>query len=139
MKILEKHWEKFRLNELSIYQNKFFIVALREIQKTPFSLILSVKKEIYRHSELTKEEFKSFQEAIIFIEDFCYNTIGASKVNFISLMMVDPILHYHIFPRFNNSINLNGIDLEDVYYPKPVDLLDKHFIDLNIINEYFQE
>lgn len=138
MSVLKKHWDKFRLDELCLYQNEFFVVALREIQKTPFSLILSAKKEIYRHSELTVEEFKLFQEAIVYVEDFCYTMVGATKINFVSLMMVDPILHYHIFPRFKDGIQVNGHDLVDIYYPKPVDILDHHRIELKIIKQYFQ-
>ena len=44
-------------------------------------------------------------------------------------MMIDSVVHFHVFPRFRNGFCFDKYVLEDKYFPKPVDLTDGFSLD----------
>lgn len=129
---------KYELDKYNLFENDSWIVSLRPQQKTPFSMLLSLKKDKFQLRDLDAQETNELQECFTFIEKLCYDTLGADKLNYLCLMMIDSIIHYHVFPRFKNELVLNHLRLKDVYFPKPVELLDDHSIDIDPIFNYLK-
>ena len=78
-------------------------------------------------------KIKTKEKAYDFIETLSYEKLGASKVNYLCLMMIDSIIHYHVFPRFSKELIIENDILKDEYFPKPVDLLDGWHMNIEII------
>ena len=121
--------QKYNISKLKIFENNNWIVSLRPEQKTPFSLLLTIKSDKNKLRSLNKPEMIDLIDSYDFIENFAYDKLGAIKVNYLCLMMLDSIVHYHVFPRFSKElINENDV-LIDEYFPKPVDLTDGFSLD----------
>ena len=43
----------------------------------------------------------------------CREKYGALKFNYIIMMMKDPFVHYHAFPRYDKNINMFGKEWKD--------------------------
>ena len=44
------------------------------------------------------------------------------RINYLMLMMVDPHVHFHIFPRYRGARSIAGLELADHGWPGPPDL-----------------
>ena len=115
---------KYGLEKNMLFENSNWVVSLRPEQKTPFSLIISIKSDVYKISDLTKKQNLELFECYSFIEDLAFNKLNANNINYLCLMMIDSIVHFHVFPRFRNGFSFDKYVLEDKYFPKPVDLTD---------------
>jgi len=121
--------QKYNVSKLKIFENNNWIVSLRPEQKTPFSLLLTIKSDKNNLRSLNEREMIDLIDSYDFIENFAYDKLGAIKVNYLCLMMLDSIVHYHVFPRFNKELIIENDVLIDKYFPKPVDLTDGFSLD----------
>lgn len=46
-------------------------------------------------------------------EEICMEKFGAIKFNYMIMMMKDPFVHYHAFPRYDTKIDLFDLEWED--------------------------
>ena len=129
--------QKYNISKLKIFENNNWIVSLRPEQKTPFSLLLTIKSDKNELRSLNESEMIDLIDSYDFIENFAYDKLGAIKVNYICLMMIDSIVHYHVFPRFSEELIIENDVLKDEYFPKPVNLLDGKNLNLKLMKEYF--
>jgi len=53
------------------------------------------------------------------IETILKQKFNYSKMNYLTLMMVDPIVHTHIIPRYENDLIFNGEQFTDHNWPLP--------------------
>lgn len=130
---------KYKLNDYKLFENDNWIVSLRPEQKTPFSMIISIKSNIFQMRDLNSSQILELQETYKFIENISYDNLKANKVNFLCLMMVDSIVHFHVFPRFESVFNYKNIKLVDKYFPKPVDLTDGYSLNTDTIDNILKE
>ena len=89
--------------------------------------------------DLNSSQILELQETYKFIENISYDNLKANKVNFLCLMMVDSIVHFHVFPRFESVFNYKNIKLVDKYFPKPVDLTDGYSLNTDTIDNILKE
>ena len=129
--------QKYNISKLKIYENNNWIVSLRPEQKTPFSLLLTIKSDKNELRSLNESEMIDLIDSYDFIENLAYDKLGAIKVNYICLMMLDSIVHYHVFPRFSEELIIENDVLIDEYFPKPVNLLDGKNLNLKLMKKYF--
>ncbi len=59
------------------------------------------------------EEGAEFSKVINWYEELCREKFGAIKFNYIIMMMKDPFVHYHAFPRYDKLIKLFDMDWKD--------------------------
>jgi diadenosine tetraphosphate (Ap4A) HIT family hydrolase len=130
-------YQKYKIANLKIFENNNWIISLRPEQKTPFSFLLTIKSDKNELRSLNELEMIDLIESYNFIETFSYDKLGAVKVNYLCLMMLDSIVHYHVFPRFNKELIIENHVLIDEYYPKPVNLLDGKNLNLSVMKKYF--
>ena len=137
-KTYKEFHQKYNMSKLKIFENNNWIVSLRPEQKTPFSLLLAIKSDKNELRSLNESEMIDLIDAYDFIENFAYDKLGAIKVNYICLMMIDSIVHYHVFPRFSEELIIKNDVLVDEYFPKPVNLLDGKNLNLKLMKKYFK-
>ena len=63
--------------------------------------------------DILPEESAEFPKVIKWYEELCIKKFGAIKFNYIIMMMHDPFVHYHAFPRYDKKIHLFGLEWED--------------------------
>lgn len=108
---------KFEVDRFIIKEYNFWIWSLRKNQSTIGSCILFPKRECYRLSELTKEELTEMKLIYSEIENTLYKVFQYTNINYLTLMMVDPIVHTHILPRYKKALTYRGSVYGDDNYP----------------------
>lgn len=109
--------DKFKIQELKIYETNYWIWSLRPHQVTLGSGILSLKRECPTFSELKSEEFTDLNNIIKVIEKTLKQSFGYDIMNYLMLMMVDKQVHYHVVPRYKNEIEFLGQSWKDKSWP----------------------
>lgn len=105
--------KKFKPNELCIKEFKYWIVCVRQKQTTLGDVVILLKRETKNVSGMLPEESAEFPLVVKWYEELCKEKFGAIKFNYMIMMMKDPFVHYHAFPRYDKEINLFGIDWKD--------------------------
>ena len=95
-----------------------WILALRPNQLTYCSVMLFADSNAESFSKLDKNSLNDLGNILADIELKIRFVSQPIKFNVYSLMLVDPHVHFHIFPRFEDQ-HL------DTYWPLPVDLNGK--------------
>lgn len=121
MTVLKDFQEKFKVNEYKIYETEHWAWSLRPHQATIGAGILSLKRECATLGELEQEEFSDLNNIIKVIESTLKNIYNYDVINYLMLMMMDKQVHYHIFPRYENSVKfLNEIWKDENWPAVPV-------------------
>ena len=105
--------KKFRPEELCVKEFKYWIICVRQKQVTLGDVVILLKRETRNVSDMTIEEASEFPEVIKWYENICREKLGAIKFNYIIMMMHDPFVHYHAFPRYDKNVELFDIEWED--------------------------
>ena len=107
--------KKFRPEELCIKEFKYWLVCVRQKQPTLGDVVILLKRKTENVSGMLPEEGAEFPKVIKWYEELCREKFGAIKFNYMIMMMHDPFVHYHAFPRYDKykKINLFDIDWED--------------------------
>lgn len=104
--------KKFRPEELCIKEFKYWIVCVRQKQTTLGDVVILLKRETENVSGMLPEEGAEFPKVINWYEKLCREKFGAIKFNYM-IMMKDPFVHYHAFPRYDKLIKLFDMDWKD--------------------------
>ena len=121
--MIEEFRKKFMLDQLALYENKSWIVSVRPIQITVGSLVISAKGNVDSLSKMDIGEGTSFFECCRFGENLLKKTFKPIKFNYLALMLVDPLVHFHLIPRYDRSIEFGKNNYSDDAWPKPIDIL----------------
>jgi len=97
-------------------------LLLRPAQPTIGSLILVSKENIHQYSGISKEAILEQQIIISEIEHTLKKRFDYSKINYLMLMMVDPIVHFHVIPRYEQVVEFCNEEFSDEYWPNPPNL-----------------
>lgn len=108
---------KFGYPNTLIKQYKHWTVLLREEQVTLGSLVLCSKSEATEFSALSTEEFIEMGIAISDIERVLKTAFDYDKINYLMLMMIDPNVHFHVFPRYAEVRSACGFHMIDQGWP----------------------
>ena len=122
--------KKFAYPEMLIKEYNNWYLLLRADQVTIGSLVLICKDEVGAYSDISVDSNKEFYSIIQEIENSLKRLFNYSKINYLMLMMVDNIVHYHIIPRYENDIELFNVNYKDSCWPNPPDLSKK--LNLNL-------
>ena len=122
--------QKFGYPESLIKELEHWVILLRPKQVTVGSLVLACKDKNARSiGQLSPSASKEFYIACQEIENILGRSLSPDKINYLALMMVDPHVHFHVIPRYENSRELNGKNFKDTSWPKPPNL--QNLINLN--------
>lgn len=99
-----------------------WVVLLRPAQVTAGSLILAAKSDATAFGDLPHGAFIELGMVVANIEVALRRAVAYERINYLMLMMVDPNVHFHVFPRYSGSRSLAGVDIADAGWPGPPDL-----------------
>lgn len=117
--------KKFRPEELCIKEFEHWIVCVRQKQVTLGDAVILLKRQTETVGNLLPEESNEFSKVVTWYEKTCKEKFGAIKFNYIIMMMHDPFVHYHAFPRYDKTVNLFETEWEDRNTLNNFSLVDK--------------
>ena len=122
--------KKFKFVDLTIKEFDHWILTLRDQQVTLGSLVLISKNKKIAYSELSSIENEEALKIISWVEEILKKIFKYDKINYLALMMVDPIFHYHIIPRYSEIKTFLNYDFKDYGYPNTPELAKTNDITL---------
>ena len=114
--------QKFGYPNSFIFGDKYWSVLLRPSQVTIGSLVLISNSKDTSLGELSEAQIKTFPDICKICEQILRKELGAIKFNYLALMMVDPIVHFHLIPRYKKDISFEGELYADPFWPGPTDI-----------------
>ncbi|MCL6740338.1 HIT family protein [Sphingomonas sp. RB56-2] len=99
-----------------------WVVLLRPAQVTLGSLVLAAKGEATAFGDLPSGAHAELAAITGQIEATLKAEIQYERINYLMLMMVDPQVHFHVFPRYEGSRSIEAATVEDCGWPGPPDL-----------------
>ena len=118
----EQFRAKFRLGELTLHTGRHWVVSVRPAQPVPGSVVVSTTHGALSFAEAPPASGEELLELLGAIETTARSDLGAARINVLCLMMVDPLLHFHVLPRFQHPVELGGRTWTDTGWPGPPEL-----------------
>ena len=139
--LIEDFRKDFQLDDLAVLETDHWVWSVRPDQITLGSSVLSLKREALSFSDCTSAELLDLGDMCRMLEYGLYTAFGYHKINYLMLMMRDPVVHFHVFPRYNASPSFIERDWPDVSWPKPVDIFSPQgsFEECKHICNYLQQ
>ena len=119
---------KFGYPDSLIRDYEHWAVLLRPAQVTLGSLILAAKSDATAFGQLPAAAHAQLAAVTSELEATLRREVNFEKINYLMLMMVDPHVHFHVFPRYAGSRAIGEIRISDGSWPGPPDLKSSHDI-----------
>ncbi len=119
---LEQTRTSFHYPDTLIKRYKHWLLLLRPKQVTVGSLVLVCDEEVTQFSQVSEPAAREYPLIVKDIETVLAKRFSYSKINYLMLMMVDPAVHFHIIPRYENGVEFLGQYFEDKDWPGPPNL-----------------
>ncbi len=114
--------EKFGWPATLVCEFDHWVALARPAQPTLGSLVLAAKSDVTAFGDLPAEAHAELKQATAAIEGALTRAVGFDRLNYLMLMMVDPHVHFHVIPRYEDTREWNGREFVDVGWPKVPDL-----------------
>ena len=114
--------EKFGYPATLVREFERWMVLLRPAQVTFGSLVLAAKSDATAFGQLPAAAFAELAEVVATIEEGLAGACSYERINYLMLMMVDPHVHFHVFPRYSDGRQWRELMLPDKGWPGPPDL-----------------
>lgn len=98
---------------------KHWVILLRPAQVTLGSLVLASKSEATAYGQLSREAFSEQADAVMRIEAGLRKFCQYDRINYLMLMMVDPNVHFHVIPRYEQRRSWRVREFPDAGWPGP--------------------
>ena len=135
-------FEKFGGNKNLIKEYNHWCILLRVDQVTLGSLVLLAKDKATSFSELSSDSFQEYETVIKEIENKLGKIFQYDKINYCMFMMVDPNVHFHVFPRYGVDKEFGSFIFKDYGWPgmpKVLEVNDVSHECFNSLKEYLRE
>lgn len=113
---------KFGWPQTLVREFDHWVVLARPAQPTLGSLVLASKSDATAFGDLPADAHAELKAATSAIEAALARTVGYERLNYLMLMMVDPHVHFHVIPRYQDPRDWSGREFVDVGWPKVPDL-----------------
>lgn len=114
--------EKFGYPGSVVWQGGHWAVLLRPQQVTLGALVLCVLADTRSYSGLSASAAAEHGHALQLVEKALQRFRTYDKLNFLTLMMVEPHLHSHVLPRYATPQSYGGQVFQDAGWPTLPDL-----------------
>lgn len=121
--------EKFNVNKYLIMESDHWRLSLRPFQATLGSAILSLDRPCENFADITTGESADLKEIVSYTEKRIKLAFSYDKINYLMLMMIDPHLHFHVIPRYSQTIKFADNNWVDETWPAAPDLGGKSLND----------
>jgi diadenosine tetraphosphate (Ap4A) HIT family hydrolase len=113
---------KFGYPDTLVREYDHWVVLLRPAQVTLGSLVLAAKSDATAFGQLPPGAHTELATVTKEVEATLAKEVGYQRINYLMLMMVDPHVHFHIFPRYEGSRSFEDAEIEDRGWPGQPDL-----------------
>ena len=113
---------QFELDRLTVVETEHWIWSIRPDQVTLGSSIISLRREVCAFAACTQAEFQDLKVICESMESSLKAEFKYDKINYLMLMMRDPLVHFHVFPRYSAQPSFAGSAWPDANWPKPPDI-----------------
>jgi diadenosine tetraphosphate (Ap4A) HIT family hydrolase len=124
--------KKFGYPQTLIKEFKKWVIVLRPQQVTLGSLILICQDDAKAFSDISPEAFSELPQVIKEIESSLSKAFSYKKINYLMLMMVDPDVHFHVIPRYEETKSFSQHDFFDHGWPGTPDLKNPNKTDSSL-------
>jgi diadenosine tetraphosphate (Ap4A) HIT family hydrolase len=111
--------ETFRLDELTVHAEQGWALSVRPGQLTLGAMVVSSEAGHLDFGDLDAETAVGMADAFALAERLAKEVLGAVRVNLVCLMMKDPVVHFHVVPRYDGPVERYGRTWEDGDWPGP--------------------
>ena len=126
--------EKFGFPESLLKEYGHWVLLVRPAQVTAGSLVLAAKSYSTAFGALPPEALGELATIIPDVEAHLASAVNYEKLNYLMLMMVDPHVHFHIFPRYQGDRSVAGMVFNDSGWPGQPDLKSAVQLDSNALS-----
>jgi diadenosine tetraphosphate (Ap4A) HIT family hydrolase len=110
--------------KLLVLETARWLFSVRKQQVTLGSGVLLSKSRAAGFEVLTEEDFVDLRRAMGCVAGMYERSFRPAKINYLALMMVDPIVHLHVIPRYAEPRSLLGRVYEDLAWPMPPNMME---------------
>jgi diadenosine tetraphosphate (Ap4A) HIT family hydrolase len=114
--------EKFGYPATLVREFEQWVVLLRPSQVTLGSLVLAAKSDATAFGALPRAAYTELANVTARVETMLSDAIGYDRINYLMLMMVDPHVHFHVFPRYEGARSFESVTIGDAGWPGPPEL-----------------
>lgn len=115
---------KFGYPDSLIHESEHWALMVRPAQVTLGSLVLCARSDVRAYGDLPTEAFADQKRIIVYCESLLRSFSNFDRINYLMLMMVDPQVHFHVFPRYAEARIFAAEAWSDRGWPGPPDLAD---------------
>ncbi|MEQ9425394.1 MAG: HIT family protein [Cyclobacteriaceae bacterium] len=133
--MLSETLKKFGHPNSLIKEYEHWYLLLRPDQVTLGSMVIISKSDSTSFSDLSSEAYADLKYVTTDIEVKLRKYLDFEKINYKMLMMVDPEVHFHVFPRYSKVIKFMDRGLSDPQYPGLADITKPKEFDEEEIEE----
>jgi diadenosine tetraphosphate (Ap4A) HIT family hydrolase len=120
---------KFGYPDTLVGEFDHWMVLLRPSQVTAGSLVIAAKSGATAFAQLEPAAFAELGAVVTEVEATLKRAVDYARINYLMLMMVDPHVHFHVFPRYEGSRSLGHLTIADLAWPGPPDLTNSVALD----------
>ena len=110
---------KFGYPQTLIAETRDWLVLLRPQQVTLGSLVLLCREPVTAFGDVSPGALECLHPVLKRTERMLQDMVSYQKINYLMLMMVDPDVHFHVFPRYEGMREYHGQTLADAGWPGP--------------------
>jgi diadenosine tetraphosphate (Ap4A) HIT family hydrolase len=114
--------KKFGYPDTLVKRYEHWLLLVRPAQPTLGSLVLLCTDDAHRFGDISTEAVTELKRATADLETALSGLFEYDKVNYLMLMMVDPDVHFHVLPRYEQDRSYGGIEFSDSAWPGPPDI-----------------
>lgn len=115
--MLTETLEKFQYPQSLIKSYAHWHLLLRPEQTTLGSLVLICKEDVGEYSQVSAAAITEQGQIVREIETILKDCFSFDKINYLMLMMVDPAVHFHVIPRYQDAADFDGQSYADKGWP----------------------
>lgn len=112
---------------------------MRPTQTTLGALVVSCQNGATRLERLDTEEQAGLGGLLATCDRVLREAYGCELVNYLALMLVDPVVHFHVIPRYSRPIERFGVKWVDTDWPKPPALGDPNTVAESVLSAIASE
>lgn len=117
--VVRQFRQTFRLDELTIHEGQAWIVSVRPGQITLGSMVVSSSHGHLDFQGFSTDDSTGLSAAFATAERLAKIELGAVRVNLACLMMKDPVVHFHVLPRYSQPVERYDRTWLDEDWPGP--------------------
>lgn len=113
---------KFGYPDTLVSEGDHWALLVRPAQVTLGSLVLCSRSDVRSYGELGDPAYLEQRAMVRRTEALLALFTACERINYLMLMMVDPHVHFHVFPRYKGMREFGGLSFPDSAWPGPPDL-----------------